>query len=96
MPSARCMSLLFVLVSTQVGTSFAWSVSAEGRQPILEEDGEVVQRLFPLADRHRPFSRGFPNGHVHDLEGRFLVGVSLRLRVNLRITLLTDSIALVV
>jgi hypothetical protein len=31
-----------LFVSTQVGTRFAWSVSAKRRQPILKDDREVV------------------------------------------------------
>ena len=39
-----------LFVSAQVGTRFAWSVSANGRQPILKDDCEVVHRLSPFAE----------------------------------------------
>ena len=32
---------------------------------------------FPMANRHRPFLGRFVNRHVHDLQGRLLVGVDL-------------------
>lgn len=41
----------------------------------FEEDGEVVERLFPLWDGHRPFLRGFEDGHVDQLQCRVTVRV---------------------
>ena len=41
----------------------------------FEEDGEVVESLFPLRDGHRPFLRGFEDGHVDQLQCRVTVRV---------------------
>jgi hypothetical protein len=57
-----------LFVSAQVGTRFAWSISAEGRQPILKDDREVVQRLSPFRNWQRPLLGRLVNRHVHQLQ----------------------------
>jgi len=52
-----------IFVSAEQGTLFA----GEFRQPALEHDGEVVQRLFPVPNRHRPSLRRLANRHVNQL-----------------------------
>ena len=57
-----------LFVSAQVGTKFAWSVSAKGRQPILKDDREVIQRLSPFGNWQRPLLGRLVNRHVHQLQ----------------------------
>ena len=57
-----------LFVSAQVGTRFAWSISAEGRQPFLKDDREVVQRLSPFGNWQRPLLGCLVNRHVHQLQ----------------------------
>ena len=50
----RAIGPVNLFVSAQVGTRFAWSVSADGRQPILKDDREVIQRLSPFGNWQGP------------------------------------------
>jgi len=66
-PTARRCYLNYgpvrIFVSAVQGTLFA----GESRQPVLEHDGEMVQRLFPVPNRHRPPLRRLANRHVNQL-----------------------------
>jgi uncharacterized protein (DUF302 family) len=52
-----------ISVSGEQGTLFAGLFG----HAALVQDGEVVQRLLPVADRHGPSLRRLVNRHVHDL-----------------------------
>ena len=70
---ARFLGPVRIFVSAEQGTLFA----SEFRQASLEHDGEVVQRLFPVPNRHRPSLRRLANCHIDQLQGRVLVRVNL-------------------
>jgi len=53
-----------IFVSVEPGTLFA----SEFGQPAFEHDGEVVQRLLPVPNRHRPLLRRLANRHVNQLQ----------------------------
>ena len=54
-----------IFVSGEHGTLFA----GEFGHPVLEHDGKVVQRLFPVPNRHRPTPGRLTNRHVNQLQG---------------------------
>ena len=43
-------------------------------QPALELDGEPIEGLFPVLDRHRPLFRGLLDGQVHHFQRRAVAG----------------------
>lgn len=53
-----------IFVSAAQGTLFA----GEFGQPALEHDGKVVQRLFPMPNRHCPPFGSLANRHVNQLQ----------------------------
>ena len=62
-----------IFVSREQGTLFAGLLG----HAAFVQDGEVVQGLLPVANRHGPSLRRLVNRHVHDLQRRLFVGVDL-------------------
>lgn len=60
-------------MSAERGTLFA----GQFRHPVLEHDGEVVQRRFAVANRQCPPFRRLADRHVHQLQRRLLGGINL-------------------